>query len=152
MNGDIGKIVDISIGSDADKMIVNFDGRNIDYPLTGLDNLTLAYAMSIHKSQGNEFQNVIMPILPSYTTMLRKKLIYTGVTRAKKKLIILGDINSINTGVLKGDYQRQTALAQFLLSKKEEVIDNKINDKDIPFDTLGEYMMEEITPYTFMDK
>ena len=151
MNGDIGKIVDISIGSDADKMIVNFDGRNIDYPLTGLDNLTLAYAMSIHKSQGNEFQNVIMPILPSYTTMLRKKLIYTGVTRAKKKLIILGDINSINTGVLKGDYQRQTALAQFLLSKKEEVMDNKINDKDIPFDTLGEYMMEGITPYTFMD-
>ena len=151
MNGDIGKIVDISKGSDNDKMIINFDGRNIDYPLTGLDNLTLAYAMSIHKSQGNEFLNVIMPILPSYSTMLRKKLIYTGVTRAKKKLIILGDIQSVNNGVSRGDFIRQTALAQFLLSDKDKEEDLKINDKDIPFDTLGEYMMEGITPYTFMD-
>ena len=151
MNGDIGTIVDISKNSDNDKMIINFDGRNIDYPLTTLENLTLAYAMSIHKSQGNEFDNVIMPILPSYTTMLRKKLIYTGVTRAKKKLIILGDINSLNGALSRGDFNRQTALTSFLLNGKIDDEENKIDDKDIPFDTLGEYMMEGISPYSFMD-
>ncbi len=150
MNGDIGKIADIAELNGNEALIVNFDDRMINYPLKDLDNLTLAYAISIHKSQGSEFDNVILPILPSYTRMLKKKLIYTAVTRAKNKLIIVGDGLSFSEGIKKGDYGRQTALYTFLVNKEDDR-SIKIYDKDIPFDTLGEYGMEGITPYTFMD-
>ena len=150
MNGDIGKIVEITKIGDNDVMMINFDGKMVNYPLGHLDELTLAYAISIHKSQGNEFDNVILPILPGYGRMLRKKLIYTAVTRAKKKLIILGSTESLANSLKKGEFLRQTALGIFLNSIiKEDIV--KINDKDIPFDTLGEYMMEGISPYSFME-
>ena len=87
-----------------------------------------------------------MPILPSFQIMLKKKIIYTGITRAKKKLILLGKINSINQAIHQEDYLRQTYLSKRL--HPDTVI--RINDKDIPFDTLGEYDMEGITPYSFL--
>jgi exodeoxyribonuclease V alpha subunit len=95
MNGDIGKILDVIKVDEKDAMLIDFDGRIITYMASDIENLTLAYCMSIHKSQGSEFENVIMPILPSYQIMLKKKIIYTGMTRAKKKLILLFGENLI---------------------------------------------------------
>ena len=152
MNGDIGKILDVIKVDEKDAMLIDFDGRIITYMASDIENLTLAYCMSIHKSQGSEFENVIMPILPSYQIMLKKKIIYTGMTRAKKKLILLGKTQSLEQAIHAEDYLRQTYLTPRLSKKISNELDNKIFDKDIPFDTFGEYDMEGITPYSFMDK
>ena len=152
MNGDIGKILDVIKVDEKDAMLIDFDGRIITYMASDIENLTLAYCMSIHKSQGSEFENVIMPILPSYQIMLKKKIIYTGMTRAKKKLILLGKTQSLEQAIHAEDYLRQTYLTPRLSKKISNELDNKIFDKDIPFDTFGEYDMEGITPYSFMEK
>lgn len=152
MNGDIGKILDVIKVDEKDAMLIDFDGRIITYMASDIENLTLAYCMSIHKSQGSEFENVIMPILPSYQIMLKKKIIYTGMTRAKKKLILLGKTSSLEQAIHAEDYLRQTYLTPRLSKKISCELDNKIFDKDIPFDTFGEYDMEGITPYSFMEK
>jgi exodeoxyribonuclease V alpha subunit len=148
MNGDIGKVLSITKVDDKDALLIDFDGKVVTYYAKDFDNLKLAYAISIHKSQGSEYDNVIIPILPSYNIMLKKKLIYTAMTRAKKKLIIVGKMESLNQAIHNVEYLRQTSLYQRL----ENMIlnDNKIYDKDIPFDTLGEYDMDGITPYSFM--
>ncbi|MCR5350538.1 MAG: ATP-dependent RecD-like DNA helicase [Acholeplasmatales bacterium] len=150
MNGDIGKIVDIIKEDDKEVMYVDFYGRMIKYPLGSIDNLMLAYAISIHKSQGSEFENVIMPILNNYNIMLKPNIIYTGVTRAKSKLIILGSPDALNYGIKEKDNERQTSL-DFRINMYEGKNNLKrINDKDIPFEYFGEYDMEGITPYSFM--
>ena len=148
MNGDIGKVLSVTKVDEKDALLIDFDGKVVTYMAKDFDNLKLAYAISIHKSQGSEYENVILPILPSYNIMLKKKLIYTAITRAKKKLIIVGKIDSFNLALHNLEYQRQTSLYQRL--EQMIVNDNKIYDKDIPFDTLGEYDMEGITPYSFM--
>lgn len=161
MNGDIGEIIDISKVGDDTLVRINFDGNVISYG-TNFSHLTLAYAISIHKSQGSEFNNVIMPVVFGYYYMLQKKIIYTGVTRAKNKLIMLGEYQSLLTSLNKESDTRQTSLYRRLtrmISKnsKTEIIDIidpnviYINDPSIPFDKLGEQNMEGITPYTFMD-
>lgn len=149
MNGDIGIIKGITKVNEKDVLLIDFDGKMITYPAKDTDNLRLAYAISIHKSQGSEYENVIMPILPNYHIMLRKKIIYTALTRAKKKLIILGDINTLKEAVKALEPQRQTGLLDLLSKTKESII--RIFDSSIPFDTLGEYDMDNITPYTFME-
>lgn len=153
MNGDIGYIKDILKTDEMDYLYIDFDGLMVKYPASELENLTLAYAISIHKSQGSEYDNVILPILPSYYTMLKRKLIYTAVTRAKKKLIVIGSMNSLLDAIKRADDLRQTTLIMRLNKKsdiKKTII--YINDPDIPFKTLGEEGMEGITPYTFMEK
>lgn len=151
MNGDIGCIKDICKEDDSEFLYIDFDGMMVKYPSSELDNLNLAYAISIHKSQGSEYKNVIMPIVSSYYVMLKRKLIYTGVTRAKNKLIIIGDYNALVSGISSSDDLRQTTLLQRLLNKLDsKKIIHYINDPEIPFDTLGEEGMENITPYTFM--
>lgn len=152
MNGDIGIIKGITKNDEKDVLMINFDEKMVMYKASELDNLSLAYAMSIHKSQGSEFDNVILPILPSYSIMLKRKLIYTAITRAKKKLIILGDLKCLDDAILRIDLERQTTLS-FRINNSNNKSNNfeKILDPEIPFDTFGEYDMEGITPYTFMD-
>lgn len=151
MNGDIGKIVDIVKIDNKDSLLIDFDGRIVTYSSSLIDNLKLAYAISIHKSQGSEFENVIMPISSSYQIMLKKRIMYTGVTRAKKKLIFLGKLEALENAIHQRDYQRQTSLYQYLNFSNNVLVDNKIFDPTIPFDTLGEYDMDGITPYSFME-
>lgn len=150
MNGDIGKILDIVKNDEKDILMINFDDRILKYPISNLDSLQLAYAISIHKSQGSEFQNVIMPIVKSYNIMLKPKLIYTGFTRAKSKLIILGQVDAIDYSLTQLDDIRQTTLSTRLNLETNKKIEEKILDPNIPFDTLGEYDMDGITPYSFM--
>lgn len=88
-NGDIGIIVDID--KENEELTVEFDVGEVVYQKNSFSNLTLAYAISIHKSQGSEFDIVIMCIFKDYGMMLNKQLIYTGVTRAKKSLLLMGD-------------------------------------------------------------
>ena len=71
-------------------LTVNFDGRSIEYDATELDELVHAYATTIHKAQGSEYPIVVMPILMNHYVMLQRNLIYTGITRAKKVLVMVG--------------------------------------------------------------
>ncbi len=93
-NGDIGILEEIHYKDNfeylSDTMIVNFDGEYVEYAPNDFYTMTHAYCMSIHKSQGNEFKIVIMPVVKDYSIMLKKNLIYTGLTRAKQSLFVLG--------------------------------------------------------------
>ncbi len=111
MNGDQGVVSGIT---EDDELLVDFSGNTVKYGLKDLENLTLAYAVSIHKSQGSEYRCVILPMVKSYTIMLKRKLMYTAVTRAKEKLLIVGDFEAYKRGVLGVDTPRNTLLKEFL--------------------------------------
>ena len=100
-NGDIGVIKEINYKGKSGKpeITIDYDGNKVTYTLKDFVNFKHGFIISIHKSQGSEFELVIMPISSSYKRMLYKKLIYTGVTRAKKRLIILGEAMSFMYGV-----------------------------------------------------
>ncbi len=125
MNGDQGIVSGIT---EDDEVLVNFSSNIVKYNLKDLDRLTLAYAVSIHKSQGSEFKCVIMPLVRAYTIMLKKKLLYTGVTRAKEKLVLIGDFEAYKRGVLGIDKPRNTLLKDFLL---EEINSDKTKELSI---------------------
>ena len=98
-NGDIGYIKDIEIVDK--KMIVTIDymGNKVEYKSGEFDKFTLAYAISIHKSQGSEYDNVVIVLAKSFRRMFYNKLIYTAVTRAKSSLIIIGSLESFNKSI-----------------------------------------------------
>ena len=109
-NGDIGTI--ININTKDRELTVNFDGNPVVYDATELDELVLAYATTIHKSQGSEYPIVVMPVLMTHYVMLKRNLIYTGVTRAKKVLIIVGSKKALAMAVRNMTVQkRNTQLA-----------------------------------------
>ncbi|MBF0459145.1 MAG: ATP-dependent RecD-like DNA helicase [Nitrospirae bacterium] len=87
-NGDIGKIV--SINTEDQEITVNYYGKAAAYDYTELDEITLAYAVTVHKSQGSEYQAVVMPVHTQQYIMLQRNLLYTGVTRGKRLVVLLG--------------------------------------------------------------
>lgn len=96
-NGDIGMIESVN---ETDRTLrVNFDGRSIEYDVTELDELAHAYATTIHKAQGSEYPIVVMPILMNHYVMLQRNLVYTGITRAKKVLVIVGSKRALSYAV-----------------------------------------------------
>jgi len=117
-NGDIGYIYDIDINSKSDFLRVNFDGNIVSFKRDELSSIKHAYAISIHKAQGSEFEHVIMPISNTYSKMLYNKLIYTGVSRAKKSLVIIGNKDAFLLSV-NNDYstKRKTTLLYYLMNK-----------------------------------
>ncbi len=120
-NGDIGYISSIDTIINPKKkevFTINFDGNEVLYGREDLINIKHAYAITIHKSQGSEFAHVIMPISKAYYKMLYNKLIYTGVSRAKKSLIIIGEEESFLMGT-NNDYstQRKTYLKTQIMNK-----------------------------------
>ncbi|MEJ9281843.1 ATP-dependent RecD-like DNA helicase [Ureibacillus thermosphaericus] len=106
-NGDIGEIVAILKAKETvekqDIVVVSYDGNEVTYERSDLNQITLAYCCSIHKAQGSEFQTVIMPIVRSYSKMLRRNLIYTGITRAKNYLILCGEPEEFMKGIQRTD-------------------------------------------------
>lgn len=97
-NGDLGRIT--YINPQLKKFYVTFDdGVRVEYNFDEADQLTMAYAITIHKSQGSEFKVVIMLLLPQHFVMLKRNLIYTGMTRAKKLLILIGSEQSVNLAI-----------------------------------------------------
>ena len=87
-NGDIGRL--FRIFPDEQEVIVDFDDRRVVYEFPELDELTLAYAVSIHKSQGSEYPVVVVPILTQHYILLQRNLLYTAVTRGKKLVVLVG--------------------------------------------------------------
>jgi len=117
-NGDIGYVVEVNL-TDKDKILtVNFYGNAVFYKREDLINIKHAYAITIHKSQGSEFDHVIMPITMNYGRMLYNKLMYTGVSRAKKSLTLLGNPQAFYLAT-NNDYSlnRKTNLIECLLNK-----------------------------------
>ncbi len=92
-NGDIGKI--IAINKLDSEVVIDFDGRRCSYTFDLLEQLELAYAITVHKSQGSEFDVVILPVIGGFERLYYRNLLYTAVTRAKKLLIIIGSQNKI---------------------------------------------------------
>ena len=113
-NGDIGIIKEIKI-SPKKEIIIDFDNNIVKYTPSNFNNFRLAYAISIHKAQGSEFDVVIIPIVRNYNKMLYRKLIYTGITRSKKKLYLIGDINALKYAVSNNNSDiRRTSIKDYL--------------------------------------
>lgn len=118
-NGDIGKIVAIDIGNKGqkagpDSVTISFEQNEVEVEKKDWNNLTLAYCLSIHKSQGGEFPIVILPMVPQFARMFARNLLYTAITRAKEKLILVGDLESFRRSISKVAQNRLTTLKQRL--------------------------------------
>ena len=165
-NGDMGEVVAVFYAKEntekEDMVVVSFDGIEVTYTRQDLNQITLAYCCSIHKSQGSEFPIVILPIVKSYYRMLRRNLIYTAITRSKQFLIICGEEEALRIGVERAEEQtRQTTLAEKLknINMETELNQQKEFEKENPSDLTYEEMMmevnpmigmEDVTPYQFM--
>ena len=118
-NGDIGILEEIVDAKDSEdhkrKLVVNFQDVYVEYDAESLNNITLAYCISVHKAQGSEYPIVIMPISRQHSIMLKKNLLYTGITRSRKSLILLGDKDAFIKGVMTPEYHpRATTLCEAL--------------------------------------
>ena len=115
-NGDLGYISDLLPAkysdSKQDEITISFEGTEVTYPRNEWYKITLAYAMSIHKSQGSEFQVVILPVTHSSQRMLQRNLIYTAITRSKSKLILLGQLSAFDQAVKNAGTARRTYLVE----------------------------------------
>ena len=110
-NGDMGIIT--SIAKDNSGVYADFDGKKIFLAKADLSDFKQAYAISIHKSQGSEFPVVVMPLLRQHFIMLQRNLLYTGITRARKKVFIVGDPSAWSAAVRNARAtERKTYLAQ----------------------------------------
>lgn len=116
-NGDIGRISRVDM--EERELTVNYDGREVVYDQSELDELTLAYAITIHKAQGSEYPIVVMPFTMSHFVMLQRNLLYTGVTRAKKILVLIGEKRAVSYAIRNETTKsRNTKLAQRLAEGK----------------------------------
>ena len=96
-NGDLGRIVRINL--EAQEVTIDFDSKQVPYDYPDLDEVVLAYAISIHKSQGSEYQAVVIPILTQHYVLLQRNLIYTAVTRGKKLVVMVGSKRALAIGI-----------------------------------------------------
>ncbi|RNF40977.1 ATP-dependent RecD-like DNA helicase [Planococcus salinus] len=165
-NGDMGEIVAIMKAKETvekqDLLVASFDGIEVEYQRSDLNQLTLAYCCSIHKSQGSEFPTVIMPVVRSYMKMLRRNLLYTGITRSKDFLILCGDPGVFRYGVERtDDATRLTTLKNRLAvsaAEPEEKTEDAPKQKG-PMSLTNENVhaihpmigMEGVTPQSFME-
>ncbi|VEE13220.1 exodeoxyribonuclease V alpha chain [Streptococcus milleri] len=145
-NGDLGYITDLLpakyTDSKQDELTINFDSNEVIYPRSEWYKIRLAYAMSIHKSQGSEFPVVILPITSSSHRMLQRNLIYTAITRAKSKLILLGEKSAFDFAVKNTGTARNTYLIQRFsdLLTDEKVIHTSVNNLET---TVENYVLTE---------
>ncbi|MFC1971483.1 ATP-dependent RecD-like DNA helicase [Chloroflexota bacterium] len=113
-NGDIGRIVGIDL--EDQKLMVKFEDRVIDYHWSEMDELVLAYAISIHKSQGSEYLAVVIPLLTQHYIMLQRNLLYTAITRAKRLVVLVGSKRAIAIAIKNNKVQfRYTNLSQRII-------------------------------------
>ncbi|WP_394233059.1 ATP-dependent RecD-like DNA helicase [Niallia oryzisoli] len=161
-NGDMGEIVSVFYAKEntekQDMVVVSFEGVEITYTRQDLNQITLAYCCSVHKSQGSEFPIVILPIVKSYYRMLQRNLIYTAITRSKQFLILCGEEDALRLGVERADEQsRKTTLAEKLQEIKAKVVsvEAELQQTDMTYEELMMNVdpmigMENVTPYQFM--
>lgn len=155
-NGDIGIIYDIYKENNKYKIVVDYDNNFVTYEKQDLSQITLSYACSIHKSQGSEFEYVIIPLIDNYNFMLNKNLIYTAITRAKTKLILCGDPKVFYYAIDENNIIiRESYLEKYFSSINNNVNEDSITNfiltpKNINFidPLIG---MEDITPFDFLE-
>ena len=117
-NGDIGRIV--GIDPEAQALSISFDKRQVDYEYSHLDEIVLAYAVSVHKSQGSEYPVVVLPVLTQHYLLLQRNLIYTAVTRGRKLVVLVGTWKALAMGVRNDKMRRRyTHLRQRLAELKD---------------------------------
>lgn len=132
-NGDIGVINHVDM--EERELTVNFDGREVVYDVSELEELTLAYAITIHKSQGSEYPIVVMPFTMSHYVMLQRNLLYTGVTRAKKILVLIGEKKAVWYAVKnETTADRNTKLAERL---REDSMESRIVARMVQTERAG---------------
>ena len=132
-NGDIGVINHVDM--EERELTVNFDGREVVYDVSELEELTLAYATTIHKSQGSEYPIVVMPFTMSHYVMLQRNLLYTGVTRAKKILVLIGEKKAVWYAVKnETTADRNTKLAERL---REDSMESRIVARMVQTERAG---------------
>ncbi len=141
-NGDIGYITDLIPAkyteSKQDELFMSFDGTEVSYPRNEWHKITLAYAMSIHKSQGSEFQVVILPITRQSHRLLQRNLIYTAITRSKSKLVMLGEIAAFDYAIKNEGAKRNTYLVERFtgdeelpeMDSSESITDSEIQEQE----------------------
>ncbi|AMG60531.1 ATP-dependent RecD-like DNA helicase [Staphylococcus lugdunensis] len=167
-NGDIGIIVGIFWAKEnalnKDVIIVDFDGNEITFTRQDLIELTHAYCTSIHKSQGSEFPIVIMPVVKQYFRMLQKPILYTGLTRAKQSLVLLGDPQAFDIGLKTNGQVRMTQLYDLLEAYFGHETQNSNDDniiakhKKVTLSAATIYQidpminMNQMTPYDFIER
>ncbi|CAF1861836.1 ATP-dependent RecD-like DNA helicase [Bacillus subtilis] len=156
-NGDIGEITSIFYAKEntekEDMAVVSFDGNEMTFTKKDFNQFTHAYCCSIHKSQGSEFPIVVLPVVKGYYRMLRRNLLYTAITRAKKFLILCGEEEALEWGVKNNDATvRQTSLKNRLSVQVEEMdAELEALQKELPFSVHDANIgMEGITPFDFM--
>lgn len=91
-------------------MTVCYDGRFASYPLASLENLTFAYAITIHRAMGSEYDYVIIPILRNHAVLLNRNLVYTAITRAKQKVMLVGQRDMLYAAILRQKVDRRNTL------------------------------------------
>ncbi|MPN29129.1 ATP-dependent RecD-like DNA helicase [bioreactor metagenome] len=124
-NGDIGILREIVFAGEGDAryntLIVDFDGIIVEYTPENFINITHAYCVSIHKAQGSEYPIVIIPVLKQDIRMLSRRLLYTGITRASRSLVLVGSIEVFLAGInTKERYERHTTLTDRILQKQSD--------------------------------
>lgn len=179
-NGDMGEVISIIKAKETiekqDLLVVNFDGIEVTYQRSDLNQITLAYCCSIHKSQGSEFQTVIMPVVRGYAKMLRRNLLYTGITRAKNFLILCGEPDVLAHGLSKTDdlarltslrarlnpmeVEEQAARVEAVKEERGPLLDERETVQDQPKILNAETAphihpmigMKDVSPYDFMEE
>jgi exodeoxyribonuclease V alpha subunit len=116
-NGDLGFIA--GIDEEEAEIMVDFDGRSVRYPFGELDELTLAYATTIHKSQGSEYPAVVIPVVTQHNTMLQRNLLYTGLTRGRRLVVLVGQRKAVGIAVRGVQGRRRWSKLRELLTMGE---------------------------------
>jgi exodeoxyribonuclease V alpha subunit len=122
-NGDLGVVARIDL--EESEVVVHFDGREVVYGFGELDELVLAYAITIHKSQGSEYPAVVIPLTTQHYTMLARNLLYTGVTRGKRLVVLLGQRKALAIAIRnQGSRRRWSKLREWLRGAATHVAHN----------------------------
>jgi exodeoxyribonuclease V alpha subunit len=119
-NGDIGTVG--SIDMEERTLVIRFDDRDIEYDVSELDEIVLAYATTIHKAQGAEYPIVVMPVMMTHFAMLQRNLLYTGVTRAKKMLVLVGQKKAVGYCVRNVTVDKRNTLLKERLQGLQTVV------------------------------
>ena len=120
----IGMIEDVDL--DEGELAVNFDGRSVAFLFGELDTLVPAYAATIHKSQGSEYPAVVIPVMTQHYAMLQRNLIYTGVTRGKKLVVLVGQTRAVAIAVKNVSGRRRWSKLDEWLRDPTQNSDNRI--------------------------
>lgn len=118
-NGDIGQVV--RVDHEQKELIVRFDSREVSYEFSELDELSLAYAITVHKAQGSEFPAIVMPLATSHFMLLQRNLIYTGVTRGKKLVVLIGQQKALSMAVRNNRTQLRHSALLYRLQHQQPV-------------------------------